>query len=121
MRGLAPTPYVWELWGAAHVIDGGCGGDVFDCFRSYSISRGREVSEAALSDPDSRADIELEGGEIWENWLTPTASVVHARSGEYDFVAEERHPAMPEAPGGEAWREDELGEPFPRLAAKYDG
>ena len=46
--------YDWGLWGAAYVIDGGCGDDSFDYFRAYLISRGRTVFETALDDPDER-------------------------------------------------------------------
>src|SRR5262245_19731853 len=33
--------YSWPLWGAAYVINGGCGDDTFMDFRSALISRGR--------------------------------------------------------------------------------
>ena len=32
------------------------------------ISRGRAVFEAAMANPDSLADADLEGGEVWEEW-----------------------------------------------------
>jgi hypothetical protein len=39
------------LWAVAFAMGGGCGHDSFDDFRSWLISMGREVYEAALSDP----------------------------------------------------------------------
>jgi Protein of unknown function (DUF4240) len=79
--------YDWGLWGAAYVIDGGCSDDGFDYFRAYLISRGRAVFEAAMADPDSLADADLEGGEMWEDWMSPTMHVTKARTGQYTFFA----------------------------------
>lgn len=113
--------YRWDLWGAAYVINGGCGDDSFDYFRAYLISRGRAIYEAALIDPDSLADVDLEDEDAWEDWMSPTMAVVHRRTGEYGFAA----PADPDLnplgePAGEPWDEDELPELFPRLSARYD-
>ena len=33
--------YIWDLWGAAYLINGGCSDDGFAYFRSWLISRGR--------------------------------------------------------------------------------
>lgn len=46
----------WDLWGAAYVINGGCGDEGFEYFRDWLISRGRAVFDAALADPESLAD-----------------------------------------------------------------
>ena len=48
--------YCWPLWGAAYVINGGCGDDLFTDFRASLISRGRPAFERALADPDTLAD-----------------------------------------------------------------
>jgi hypothetical protein len=45
----------WELWGAAHLINGGCGDDGFDYFRGWLLGQGRARWQAALADPDSLA------------------------------------------------------------------
>jgi hypothetical protein len=111
--------YDWGLWGAAYVIGGGCSDDSFDYFRGYLISRGRAVFDTGLSDPDSLADVELDDGEEWEDWMSPTMSVVEARTGEYGYVARERHPSAPAEPTGETWDEDDLPARFPRLSAKH--
>lgn len=115
--------YDWGLWGAAYLIDGGCSDDDFDYFRAYLISRGRSVYEQALADPDSLADVEIAGGEEWEDWMSPTMMVVHARTGRYDFAAEP-DPELrlgAQSPAGQPWEEDELPARFPRLAARYGG
>jgi hypothetical protein len=46
--------YSWDLWGAAFLINGGCGDDSFADFRSWLISMGREVYERARADPESQ-------------------------------------------------------------------
>ena len=113
--------YDWGLWGAAYVIDGGCSDDTFDYFRAYLISRGRAAFENAMTDPDSLADVDIADGEEWEDWMSPTMMVIHARTGNYDFAAapdpESQIGGQP--PSGQAWEEDELPSRFPRLAAKY--
>ena len=44
--------YTSELWGVAYVARGGCSDDSFDYFRCWLISRGRDVYENALINPD---------------------------------------------------------------------
>jgi hypothetical protein len=41
------------LWGVAFDIGGGCSDDAFDDFRSWLISMGRAIYEAALRDPNT--------------------------------------------------------------------
>jgi hypothetical protein len=90
--------YDWGLWGAACVINGGCSDDCFDYFRAYLISRGREVFEAAVADPDSLASVEIDDEESWEDWMSPSMYAVEARTGEYAYVAPERHPRRRRSP-----------------------
>lgn len=42
-----------ELWAAAHIVCGGCSDDSFDYFRAWLISKGKNVYENALLNPDS--------------------------------------------------------------------
>lgn len=66
---LLARSYSMALWGAAYLINGGCSDDGFDYFRGWLIAQGRQVYDAALTDPDSLADapglgdgdVELEG------------------------------------------------------------
>ncbi len=60
--------YTWDLWGAAYVIHGGCSDDGFEYFRRWLVSRGQDVYEAALTDPDSLAQMDLRAGPdgVWE-------------------------------------------------------
>jgi len=44
--------YTSWLWGAAFVIMGGCSDDGFDYFRGWLISRGEEVYNEAINNPE---------------------------------------------------------------------
>src|SRR5579864_3344030 len=57
---LMRASYRWELWGAAYVINGGCSDDCFDYFRGWLLMQGREVWDAAMRDPESLADIDID-------------------------------------------------------------
>ncbi len=54
----------WDLWGAAYLIGGGCSDDGFIDFRYGLISKGRDIYQKAITNPDSLAtlgdDIEIE-------------------------------------------------------------
>ncbi|MBA4369242.1 MAG: hypothetical protein C0403_16570, partial [Desulfobacterium sp.] len=52
--------YRWDLWGAAYIIEGGCSDDGFMDFRYGLISKGKEVYETSLKNPDNLADFDLE-------------------------------------------------------------
>jgi hypothetical protein len=117
--------YDWGVWGAAYVIHGGCGDDTFMDFRAYLMSRGRAIYEAALADPDSLADVEIEDDDgdhgSWEEWSSPTMMVVHARTGAYEFAGPLGPAARtPQDPRGEDWDEEDLPKRFPRLCARYE-
>jgi hypothetical protein len=49
--------YTWDLWGAAYVAHGGASDDGFEYFRRWLISKGREVYERVLAEPDDLADM----------------------------------------------------------------
>ncbi|MGJ8638783.1 MAG: DUF4240 domain-containing protein [Opitutaceae bacterium] len=61
---LHEQAYSWKLWGAAYLIGGGCSDDGFMDFRYGLISKGKDIFEKAVSDPDSLAflgeDAEIE-------------------------------------------------------------
>jgi Protein of unknown function (DUF4240) len=48
--------YVAPLWAAGYVANGGCSDDMFEYFRGWLLTRGREVFDRAMADPDSLAD-----------------------------------------------------------------
>lgn len=54
--------YNSKMWCAGYIMNGGCSDDMFEYFRLWVISRGREVYENAKADPDSLiavADVEV--------------------------------------------------------------
>ena len=55
--------YSSDLWAAAYIICGGCPDDSFDYFRAWLISKGRDVFEKAIENPDSLADFLSEADE----------------------------------------------------------
>jgi hypothetical protein len=66
---LLAESYRWELWGAAYLINGGCGDDGFDYFRGWLLSQGRAIWEATVADPDSlAAHPEVRGRRPLEEW-----------------------------------------------------
>src|SRR5215813_6834151 len=80
--------YTWDLWGAADVIHGGCSDDGFEYFRRWLVTRGRAAYEAALTDPDSLAQLDARPGHhgVWEFELIyyVAREVFNERGGEGD-------------------------------------
>jgi hypothetical protein len=111
--------YTWDLWGAAYVIAGGCSDDSFDYFRAWLLSRGQAVVAQALSDADSLADVDVADEEEWEDWMSPTMAVVHARTGSYAYVNDSPALRQPPEPAGDEWDEEQLPQRCPRLGSKF--
>jgi hypothetical protein len=57
---MMDSAYTWGLWGAAYVINEGCGDDTFADFRASLISRGRSAFQDATGNPDSLADEDID-------------------------------------------------------------
>jgi hypothetical protein len=55
--------YIWNLWAAAYLINGGCSDDGFIDFRSWLLLKGEAVYKAALADPESLAKVRVEPDE----------------------------------------------------------
>jgi hypothetical protein len=108
--------YRYDLWGAAHLMLGGCSDDGFRDFRADLIARGRAVFERALKDPDSLADdqADIEGNEALAN----VANDVHVDKTGKDLpvVGEKKRPA------GKRWDFDDRAEMrrrYPRLYQRF--
>jgi hypothetical protein len=113
--------YSWDLWGAAYLSNGGCSDDGFAYFRSWLISRGRAVYEAAARDPDSLAGLvdpdrdDYEFEDLWGLAL----EVYEERTGEEPPAFEGGGGIEP---AGERWDfddDEEVSRRLPRLAALY--
>jgi hypothetical protein len=119
--------YTWNLWGAAYVIHGGCSDDGFEYFRRWLISKGREVYESALADPDSLAQLNLSPGPdgTWEfeEIYYIAMGVFEEKGGKGDV----RDYSGPEAglggpgPSGEPFEDDEehLARRYPNLWRRF--
>jgi hypothetical protein len=111
--------YRWDVWGAGYVLNGGMSDDSFDYFCDWLISRGREVFEQVLADPESLADvpgavedeIEAEGLRyaVYEAYETTHGEELPVSGAGPDHAA---------GPAGDEWDEDDVDALFPRLVAK---
>ena len=52
---------IWDLWGAARIINNFCSDDGFIDFRYALISLGQSAYENAIENPDSLADLDIVG------------------------------------------------------------
>jgi Protein of unknown function (DUF4240) len=131
-RQLLAESYRWDLWGAAYLIQAGCGDNGFDAFRGgWLIGQGRAVFEAALRDPDSLAEHpQIQGVSAATRWelSVECEDLLFAADDAYEAAADEEsdfHEPEPEVvrrmrggPAGEDWDfddEDELRRRYPKL------
>jgi hypothetical protein len=108
--------YRWDLWGAAHLIEGGCSDDGFIDFRYALISRGRAVFERALKDPESLAQGEVVSDEAFGY---VAQKVYQEKTGQR---LPRKELASPAEPAGEEWDfddDDETARRLPRLNARF--
>ena len=115
--------YNWLLWAAAYIIDGGCSDDGFIDFRYGLISRGKQVFEAALADPDTLVDVasedDDEGSIPNETFGYVAGEVYEQKTG--SILPREEIP-QPSNPVGDDWDfddEDLCAQKLPRLWAKF--
>jgi Protein of unknown function (DUF4240) len=121
--------YDWRLWGAAHVIHGGAGDDSFEYFQRWLISKGRDVFDAILADPDLLADVlpdEPEGPCEFEEFAYVASHAWQAKTGINPWEDEEgRFPytGAPPAdnPTGKKFKDTEayLSKSYPKLWARF--
>jgi Protein of unknown function (DUF4240) len=115
--------YTWNLWGAAYVVHGGCSDDGFEYFRRWLVSKGRDVYESALADPDSLAQLEVQPGPdgIWEfeEIYYVALRVFKAKGGQGDVrdYSELEAGLGGSGPSGEPFKEDQehLARSYPNL------
>jgi hypothetical protein len=115
-----------HLWGAAHLINGGCSDDGFRDFRVWLVGRGRHAYERALRDPDTLADIL--GGDPVDGFGLDAAAVrvYEEKTGMSDFYDRldkvEKDTPPPPADEGADWDfedEAEMRTRFPNLCHLY--
>jgi len=95
--------YTWSLWGAAYVMNGGCSDDLFTDFRSSLISRGKQIFDKALSNPDSLASEEF-NEDVWyfEGFQYAITESVESVVG----ATPQRNKPYLNEPSGKPWEED---------------
>lgn len=121
--------YTAPLWAAAYLINGGCSDDLFDYFRGWLITQGRDTFEQALADPEFLADHPLvqaaaaESEDIECELALNIAYDAYQRTTGKQLPQNACHISYP-ALGGEFWFDfedsDRLAHKLPRLAALYD-
>jgi hypothetical protein len=129
---LLRESYDWDLWGAAYLINGGCSDDGFEYFREWLLLQGRDVFQAAVTNPDSLADVvdtekdhfECECYPGREAWFVATGTKRDdAGYKAWDDAQKARHPDRGRYPAlNRDWKfgdDEEVGRRFPRLAALY--
>ena len=128
---MAREAYHWNLWAAAYIINGGCSDDGFTDFRKWLILRGRDVFQAAVTNPDTLADLNVEPDEASCD-CCPAVHAWFAATGRSDedggdtawsAACRAKYPKdepLPEL--GDGWDfddEDEMRKRLPRLAELY--
>jgi len=116
---LFHNAYRWDLWAAAYIMRGGCSDDAFKDFRYGLISKGKELYEAALKNPDSLSDYDIKEDICNELFAYVALEVYEDKTGEemprLDFEEQK-------TPSGEAWDfddEEENKKRLPKLFLKY--
>ncbi len=114
--GLVHRAFRWDLWGAAHLMNGGCSDDGFLFFCHWLISEGKDRYEAALKDPDSLAQVKpLDLFEL-ELFAYVASDIFEEKEGGDLTKDTSIETTMPQ---GKAWKDEELPGLFPKLAAIY--
>lgn len=108
---LFDDAYRWDLWGAAYLIGGGCSDDGFIDFRYGLISKGREVYERAIENPDTLAGLG-EGQEIENEMFGYVAQEVYEEKTGNEI---QRAMSKYSNPQGEQWDFDDEDENLKRL------
>jgi predicted DNA-binding WGR domain protein len=119
---LMAVSYRSDLWAAAYIIQGGCSDDMFDYFRAWVISQGKEAFEATLENPETLAkiinpeDVEEVDGECML-YIAQEAYENKTGGNMNEFFELEGHVNFPEIELD--WKENDLEKMFPKLCQKY--
>lgn len=96
LRAAVEGAASWDLWAAGWLIFGGMSDDAFRDFRMWLVTRGREVYERVLADPDSLAELKWgtdDGLGYAEEWGYVPDEVLEARGLEVEADSPAREPA----------------------------
>ncbi|MEP3654143.1 MAG: DUF4240 domain-containing protein [Litorimonas sp.] len=113
-RSKLEAAYRWDLWAAAYIINGGCSDDGFDYFCDWLISRGQEVFNTALENPESLIGIATPWDTEFEEFRYVMMDVMSDKhKSEFPMPTK----ARPMSLAGEEWDEETVGNKYPKLAA----
>lgn len=111
--------YTWDLWAAASIIGGGCSDDGFTDFRGWLVSRGREVYEDALANPESLAEVVDDECQI-QGYLEAAGQAWARKMGKDDLDFPEYWTGTsPKEPSGTRWAREDLPRRFPKLWKQF--
>jgi hypothetical protein len=87
---LLHDTYNEQMWCAGYIINGGCSDDMFEYFRCWVISRGKDVYYAAKANPDTlitQVSPEMEMYDFEDFWHV-ALKAFEAKTGKdlYDFI-----------------------------------
>jgi hypothetical protein len=117
-----------DLWSIADLVNGGASDDGFYYFRCWLVGMGKQVYEAALTDPDSLADALADFPYTAESSIYSAARWAWRDRGGADEEFDRAYQALGKLPRREESDEDEeeidfydpeAQERFPRLTALY--
>jgi hypothetical protein len=115
---ILAASYDWKLWGASHVINGGCSDDCFHYFRQYLIGHGKERFYQTLKDPESCVNwIKAEEEDHWEGLQYAAAEAYNEKTGK-DLP--QTYKAKFELKG-EPFDEETVFKHYPKLSKKFMG
>ena len=127
---MSREAYDRNLWGAAYLINGGCSDDGFEYFRDWLILQGRNIFRAAVTNPDTLADV-VNGEEVececfpaLQAWFAATGTAQDdAGYRAWEAAWKAKHPnraPLPELADGWDFDDDaEMRKRYPRLSALY--
>jgi hypothetical protein len=86
--------YNSQMWCAGYIMNGGCSDDMFEYFRTWVISRGKETYYMAKDNPDTLINEVIEGEEFYEfeNFWYVALKAFKNNTGQdlYDFIDYEK-------------------------------
>lgn len=124
--------YKFGLWTAAMIMSNGFrSDDGFHYFTNWLIAQGKEVYLAALANPDSLAEIDVNGDSEFESLDYIGADAFELLTGEDFYDRNRQLPGYPQlkadlareityGEGIEDWHDDEAEAYVPNLYAKYE-
>ncbi|MEV5024540.1 DUF4240 domain-containing protein [Paenibacillus sp. LPE1-1-1.1] len=84
-RNKLKQSYTSSLWGAAFVIMGGCSDDGFDYFRGWLISRGEEIFNQGVNNPEFLAEYFTEDNLQEDEFAPQLEEILSAASDAYTY------------------------------------